>query len=134
MVPEVGRYDAQARRVDVILRARFPNLNTRIFEIRPHVYQIVFDKNQQDAAAISQEFDQKIRFATLHVSLSNTLPHEYVREIANFSEREVAGSMAGLLLRKFDAFNILATRFPDLPIVDVESDFKRQRLVIDLSC
>ncbi|USI75367.1 hypothetical protein [Sphingopyxis sp. USTB-05] len=107
----------------MLLRARFPNLLTRIFECAPRRYQIVFDSELQDAAAISHEFDQKIRFATLHASLSNVVPPTFLRELDPIDDAVVAGSMAGLPFRRFDVFNILSARFPDLAIVDVESDF-----------
>ncbi len=41
-----------ARRADVRLRALYPNLITRIFEVRPAEFVLVFDSALQDAAAI----------------------------------------------------------------------------------
>lgn len=44
--------DSMVRRTDVALRALYPHLETRIFEIAPHRFQIVFDRELLDAASI----------------------------------------------------------------------------------
>jgi hypothetical protein len=56
------------RRADVSLRAAYPNLMTRIFEVAPHNFVIVFDKALQDASAINFE---EIRPIGLPARISN---------------------------------------------------------------
>lgn len=78
---EVGRsqrrgpsWEGYALRVDALLRGRFPNLVTRIFEIAADQYSIVFDRALQDANLVADEFANTIRFISLNAQLSNEVP------------------------------------------------------------
>ena len=53
-------YHGWIRRIDVSLRTHYPNLVTRIFEIAPSQYAIVFDKELRDADSIRSFFDTNI--------------------------------------------------------------------------
>jgi hypothetical protein len=78
---EVGRsqrrgpsWEGYALRVDALLRGRFPNLVTRIFEIAADQYSIVFDRALQDANLVADEFANTIRVISLNAQLSNEVP------------------------------------------------------------
>ena len=110
------------KRIDALLRARFPNLVTRIFEVRHNTFEIVFDRDLQDASDIANEFDYTIRFVTVGVTLSNTPPYTYLNEIQPFTDAEASGYMAGLPLTRIDVLNFLVSRFPKAGILDVQDD------------
>ena len=42
-------FAGQVRRIDAMLRSRFPNLHTRIFEVGIHQFEIIFDTELQNA-------------------------------------------------------------------------------------
>ena len=109
-----------ARRIDVMLRARYPHLQTQLFEVTKDTFQIVFDSNLLDAESISEEFDNSIRFLTVNATLSNTPPNAFIREITLLSDEDAIGNMIGLALRRIDLLNLLVSRFPDAGIVDVQ--------------
>ena len=109
-----------ARRIDAMLRARYPHLQTRIFEVVNDTFQIVFASNLLDADTISEEFDNSIRFMTVNITLSNTPPNAFIREITLLSDKDAIGNMSGLPLRRIDLVNLLVSRFPDAGIVDVQ--------------
>ena len=109
-----------ARRIDAMLRARYPYLQTQLFEVAKDIFQIVFDATLQDAASISEEFHNSIRFMTVHVTLSNTRPNSYLRELSLLSDEDAMGDMGGLPLRRIDLVNLLVSRFPDAGILDVK--------------
>lgn len=111
----------QVRRVDALLRARFPHLTTRIFEVAPEHYTIWFNKAIEDAARISAVFDDEIRYLTLIASVSNTMP-QAASEIPALTDEEAMGSFSGLGLRVFDIQNLIHARFPDLPQVKVRDE------------
>lgn len=71
-------YAGQLRRIDALLRSRFPNLVTRIYEVKPEQFVLVFDAVLQDAATIADEFNRSIRFLTVAATLSNTPPGTYL--------------------------------------------------------
>ncbi len=106
---------AAVRRTDVMLRATYPQLQTRIFEVGPFTYRIVFDRAALDASQIQREFGEKIRPVTLRVDVSNDVPVQYVREIAPISDHELSKGFAGLPLTRDDICTILAGKYPDLP-------------------
>jgi hypothetical protein len=110
-------WEGYALRVDVQLRARFPNLVTRIFETSVNQYLIVFDRALQDAQAIAEEYENRIRFMTVGAHLSNEIPASFLREISPLTDIDAAGSMAGLPLRMIDLDALVLSRFPDLPII-----------------
>ena len=109
-----------ARRIDAMLRARYPFLQTQLFEVVKDTFEIVFDATLQDAASIFEEFDNSIRFMTVRVRLSNKPPNSYLRKISPLSDEDAMGDMAGLPLRKIDLINLLVSRFPDAGILDVQ--------------
>ena len=109
-----------ARRIDALLRARYPHLQTQLFEVAKDKFQIVFASNLLDADTISEEFDNSIRFLIVNVTLSNTPPNAFIREITPLSDEDAIGNMIGLPLRRIDLVNLLVSRFPDAGVVDVQ--------------
>ena len=125
-------YAGQVRRMDALLRSRFPNLVTRIYEVGSDQFVIVFDTALQDAAAIADEFDRSIRFMTVAATLSNSPPETYLREIPVLSDAEAAGDMAGLPLRRFDLLNLLLSRFPDINILAVRDNPQDRKIILSV--
>ncbi len=122
-------FTGYARRIDAQLRSTYPNLVTRIYEVKTNRFMITFDSALKDASAIAEEFDKSIRFAGMAVTLSNTSPVEYLREIGPLTDAEASGSMIGLPLRSIDILNLLVSRFPDSGIVSVR-DLPSDRAMI----
>ena len=115
---DISTFPSQAaavRRTDVRLRSTYPQLQTRIFEIGPHVYRIVFDKAALDAEAIRAEFDISIRPITLRVDVSNDVPPQYLQELPPITDHELSKGLAGLPLTRDDIRTILASKYRDLP-------------------
>lgn len=106
---------AAVRRVDVALRAAYPQLVTRIFQITPFAYSIVFDRSVLDATQIRNDFQANIRPVTLQVDVSNAVPRNFLRELLPIADHELARGFAGLPLTRNDIRAILAGKFPDLP-------------------
>ena len=125
-------YAGQARRIDALLRSRFPNLVTRIYEVESDRFVIVFDAALQDAPAIAEEFDRSIRFLHVAATLSNTPPETYLREIPVLSDAEAAGDMTGLPWRIFDLLNLLLSRFPDSDILAVRDNPQDRKIILSV--
>jgi hypothetical protein len=106
---------AAVRRTDVMLRAAYPQLETRIFQLSPFGYWIVFDRSVLRADQIRNEFENSIRPITLQVEVSNEVPANFLREISPISDHELARGFAGLPLTRDDIRTILSGKFPKLP-------------------
>jgi hypothetical protein len=113
------RSEGFTRRSDLALRAEFPQLETRIFELSPHRYVIVFDKELLDAANISPRFHNEIRTITANVSLSNVIPTNFIRELEPIRDNAIARQFHGLALTKHAVINLVIARFPELGLVDL---------------
>ena len=129
------RFDhvGQVRRIDVHLRHRYPHLVTKIFEVAENRFVITFDSALQDASVIAEEFHRSIRFITAPVTVANTAPENYLREIPTLSDADALGDTIGLPLRTLDLRNLLSSRFPDIAIADVEDDVENRTARIILS-
>jgi len=126
-------YNGWIRRNDLILRTRYPNLETRIFEVQPNQYVIVFDRAVLDAVAVRDEFARSIRFITLNAGVANDVPEKYVREIAPLRDDEIARGYAGIPFSVPDINNLIAARFPKLPIVAVRDGGDPMMVTVELS-
>ena len=115
-------FAGQVRRIDAMLRSRFPNLHTRIFEVGIHQFEIIFDTELQNADEISEEFHSSIRFMTVPVTLSNQVPQSYISELVPLSDEDAMGGMIGLPLRCVDLLNLLTSQFPAAEIIRVTDD------------
>ena len=118
------------RRIDALLRHRFPLLVTTIYEVKQNRFEIVFDSEIQDAAVIATEFGESIRFITVDVELSNDPPKEYIRTIPNLSDAQAHGKLEGLPLRRIDLLNLVLSRFPNIDIVSVEDRPSNKEIIV----
>src|SRR5208337_2588390 len=125
-------YHGWIRRIDLSLRTRYPNLETRIFETAPNRYVIVFDRTLLDAVAIREEFDS-IRFVTTNAVVANDVPERYLREITPLGDEEIARDFAGIPFTQGDLSNLLAAQFPNLPITAVRDGGDPMTITIELS-
>jgi hypothetical protein len=118
------------RRADVSLRIHYPNLVTRIFEIAPHRYSITFDKSLQDAAKI--DFEQ-FRPVTLQATISNEAPTTFIREIPSLPDNQLARNFEGFPFTAAQLFNLVVSRFPDLPIVMIRDGGTPMAITVELT-
>lgn len=108
--------EGDALKSDLTLRSEYPHLETRIFQIGSDQHIIYFDRELLDATSVAARFDQEIRPITAMVSISNTLPDNYTREIEPISDRLISKDFVSLPLTQADVINLLAARFPDFDL------------------
>jgi hypothetical protein len=125
-------YHGWARRIDLVLRTRYPNLTTRIFELQPNQYVITFSKDLLDAVAIKNEFEDGIRFMTTNIVVSNDVPQAFSRELSPISDDEIAKGYAGMPMTLPELGNLIASRFPNLAILSVRDGGTPMVVTVDL--
>lgn len=103
------------RRTDVSLRAEFPYLTTRIFEITSLHFQICFDAALLKADSARPVFEKSIRPVGLMIELSNQIPDAYLQEIAPMRDRELAQGFAGFSFTLDDLKTIILSKCHLLP-------------------
>lgn len=105
-----------------MLRAAYPQLRTRIFQLGAFAYRIVFDQSALNADDIRGEFGESIRPVTVPVEVSNDVPETFLREIPPIGDHELALGLAGFPLNQEDIRTILAGRYPGLPeLISIEN-------------
>jgi hypothetical protein len=117
------------RRADVSLRTHYPNLVTRIFEIAPHQFRIVFDRSLQDAAEVDFE---EFRPVTLQAAVSNDIPASFVREVPTIPDNQLARNFEGFPFNTNQLFNLVAARFPDYPISVIRDGGTPMTITVEL--
>ena len=103
------------RRTDVHFRAKFPHLETRIFEIEVNHFLIVFESDQLVAGSIEEEFQQTIRPIAHWIDISNEIPEHFLKEVPSIKDDEVADRFEGFSYSFTDIRDILLSKYPDLP-------------------
>jgi hypothetical protein len=119
--------DGAVRRCDLNLRAEYPEIETRIYRLNESKYEIYCSNLNKSFIEVSDKFNNEIRFATIPVSLINTIPHKYEYELHQIKDHEISKNFEGMPLREIDIFNILASKFPNIKINKIlgnEGDFK----------
>ena len=133
MIRNTPSYKGFVQRIDILLRSRFPNLITRIYEVESNEFVVVFDAALQDATAITNEFNRSICFAMVPVTLSNSTPDTHLGEITPLSDAQGTGDMIGLPLSCADIKNLLISRFPNAQINSVREEFVNKAIRITVS-
>lgn len=100
--------------LDLRLRAEYPDLNTKIFELSPYHHLIVVPPSQLDANAFKKEFEDKWRTIGDRVEISNTEP-ETATLVEGLNDRDIGKDISGLFANRHDLQVRLAGLFPNLP-------------------
>ena len=114
-------FSGQVRRIDAHLRARYPTLETNIYELDDKTFLIAFPKEQLDANQIEEEFHNTIRFVTVPVKVSNSMPECYVRELPILSDQEAVACLEGIPLTEMDLMNVLTSQFPLVTFTGIDT-------------
>lgn len=109
--------ESMVRRTDVALRAAYPHLVTRIFELAPHRYVICFSKEQLHASTVSEYFQKSIRPVAVAIELANGVPSNYLSELAVIADDRLARGLEGFSFTHDEIGDILLSRYPDLPLL-----------------
>ena len=126
-------YVGQVKRIDALLRSRFPYLLTDIYEIRVNHFVIVIAPEIERVERIEEEFDSSIRFLTVPVILSNSRPETFIRQIPALTDQESTGTMVGLPVARKDLLNLLMSKFGNVDVMDIEearAPSRRARIVV----
>ena len=115
-----ARHVGQVKRVDALLRSRFPYLLTDIYETRVNHFVIVIAPEIERVERIEEEFDSSIRFLTIPVRLSNSRPETFIRQIPALTDQESTGTMVGLPVARKDLLNLLMSKFANVDVIDIE--------------
>lgn len=99
---------------DLRLRAEFPTLETRIYELGPYHHVIVVPREQIDAGEFAEEFDDRWRMIGDHVELRNSAP-SHGELIPSLADHEIGNNLQGIFLNDIGFRAVLEGMFPQMP-------------------
>lgn len=108
------------RQDDLNLRAKYPSLVTRIFEISYEKFVIFVENPFASKEELSKEFDYSIRMIVSPVSLTFEVPTDYVYEINPIADDEIGANFAGISLTTDQLYNLLVSKFPFLKKITID--------------
>lgn len=110
------------RRDDLKLRAKYPTLNTRIFEISNERFVIFVENPFGSKDELSKEFEHSIRMVTNPVSLIFECPTDYIDEINPITDDKIADDFAGIGITVDQLYNLVVSKFPFIKKIEINED------------
>ena len=99
------QHDSWCKRIDLHFRAKYPNINTRIFKVDTYRYSIVLIEEVDNFDELSKEFDESIRYITAPVFLEQSVPAQFEYELEQISDSKIPSNFEGFPLTRFDIYN-----------------------------
>ena len=122
------RYDAWCRRMDLKFRARYPHLNTKIFEIDDSHYEIFVVEDVGNFSDIAQIFDRGIRYLTAPVKLVNSEPSMYQCQLQSIPDTNIPYNFEGIAVTLNDIYNHLASIHRNVKISQINEDHNQRTI------
>lgn len=108
------------RRDDLNLRAKYPSLVTRIFEISYEKFVIFVENPFIPKEELSNEFNHSIRMVVSPVTLTFEMPSDYIYEIKPITDDDIAKNFAGIGITTDRLYNLLASKFSALKKIEID--------------
>lgn len=132
----VEKIIGNVKRDDFRLRTKYPYLKTRIFYIGDYNYGIFIENLEEypfiNFAELQKEFNERIRVIANPTKIIESLPNEYIQEIETIKDCQIAENCTGISFTKSQLLNFLQGKFNSYKIMDVVTNFKKQKFVVIL--
>ncbi|NOJ25727.1 hypothetical protein [Vibrio coralliilyticus] len=126
------QHDSWCKRIDLHFRAKYPNINTRIFKVDTYRYSIVLIEEVDNFDELSKEFDESIRYITAPVFLEQSVPAQFEYELEQISDSKIPSNFEGFPLTRFDIFNHISCLSKSYVVTGIDTDHSEQTTTITL--
>ncbi|WP_345974139.1 hypothetical protein [Sulfurimonas sp. HSL3-7] len=116
------QYDGWCRRIDLSFRSRYPYINTRIFKLNDHEFQIFVAEDIKDFSELQKIFNHEIKFVTAPVKLVNRKPSNYITELKCIEVKDIPSKFEGLPLTMNQIYNHIFSIHPKIKISGINED------------
>ena len=93
--------DKEILRCELYLWAEYPHLKTRIFKLKNDFYTIYADNYPKPFSLFEDKFHNQIRPITAPVSLTETIPETFEKEITPLSDTDIVSDYSGIPFSSF---------------------------------
>lgn len=125
-------YQGFVRRIDLRLRSKFPYLDTTIYKIHSHKYEIFVSNISTDFLEIARDFDEKIKNVTTPVYLVDKQPKNFKNIIEKINDHDIPSSFEGLSFSQIDLVNHIQSFHSEYVIDNINEDHVGQEIIITL--
>lgn len=126
------QHDSWCRRIDLHFRAKYPNINTRIFKVDTYRYSIVLTDEVDNFEELSKEFDQSICYITAPVFLEQLVPQQFEYELEQIPDSQIPSNFEGFPLTRFDIYNHISCLSKSYVVTGINTDHNEQTITITL--
>lgn len=132
----VAKFNGNVKRDDFRLRTKYPYLKTRIFYSGGYNYGIYIENLNDypflDFNELQNEFDNYIRIMGNPTKIIEKIPEEYIEEIEIIKDAKIAENFEGVFFTQSSFINFLKAKYNNYEIVDVRTDFEKQKFIVIL--
>ena len=114
--------DKEILRCDFYLRTKYPHLNTRIFKLKNDFYTIYADNYPKPFSSFEDKFHNQIRPITAPVSLTETIPENFEKEITPLSDTDIVSDYSGIPFSSFQLQRLIQFKFPNINCICITHD------------
>lgn len=114
--------DKEILRCDFYLRTKYPHLNTRIFKLKNDFYTIYADNYPKPFSLFEDKFHNQIRPITAPVSLTETIPENFEKEITPLSDTDIVSDYSGIPFSSFQLQRLIQFKFSNINCICITHD------------
>lgn len=114
--------DKEILRCELYLRAEYPHLKTRIFKLKNDFYTIYADNYPKPFSSFEDKFHNQIRPITVPVSLTETIPENFEKEITPLSDTDIVSDYSGIPFSSFQLQRLIQFKFPNINCICITHD------------
>ena len=108
--------------LELYLRTKYPHLNTRIFKLKNGFYAIYADNYPKPFSSFEDKFHNQIRPITAPVSLTETIPENFEKEITPLSDTDIVSDYSGIPFSSFQLQRLIQFKFPNINCICITHD------------
>lgn len=112
-------FEGEVRRIDLLLRTEFVNIDTVIYKVAENDYQI-FSEQFEDSFSDFEVAFKEIRFMNLPVRLMAKAPDSFEKIVQPIDDHSISKNFEGMPMTIIDFYNLLLIKFADANIYKIE--------------
>ncbi|WP_299268514.1 hypothetical protein [uncultured Psychrosphaera sp.] len=125
-------YDGWCRRIDLIFRAKFPYLTTRIFKISTYEYQLYVESEVDDFDSLERTFHHEIKYVTAPIKLVNRMPDGYDQEIDGITDKDIPSGFEGIPFTLNQTLIHISSVHSDVIFNGMSEDHENKKIIIEV--
>ena len=125
-------YEGWCRRIELGIRAKYPYLKTKIFQVSEYNFFIFVENTYDNFNQISKDFNHTIRFITAPVKLVNVVPSEFIKKIPIISDKDIPSKFEGLPMTIYQLSNHVECLHPGFVVSKVIENHEERKITIEI--